>query len=191
MSDIHINGSFQPTTVNTPLDNRTVVETESDIHNISLPYVGMLVYVKATKELFVVESLKAGTLNSREIPEYLVDVYTPVAYEDEPGYIIQVDWAQDDPNAIDFIKNKPEVIGEQGPKGDKGDPGPEGPQGPKGDTGEQGPQGPKGDTGEQGPAGNNGRTPERGIDYWTADDIDYMHEYIDETINNTLINGAW
>ena len=40
-----------------------------------------------------------------------------------------------------------------GPKGDKGD---IGPQGPKGDTGEIGPQGLKGDTGEQGPQGPQG-----------------------------------
>lgn len=41
----------------------------------------------------------------------------------------------------------------RGPKGDKGD---QGPQGPKGDTGETGPQGPKGDTGPQGPQGPRG-----------------------------------
>ena len=41
MSDIHISGSFQPTTTNTPLDVRTVVNTEDDIQNINLPYVGI------------------------------------------------------------------------------------------------------------------------------------------------------
>lgn len=40
-----------------------------------------------------------------------------------------------------------DVAGSQGPKGDKGDDGPEGPQGPKGDDGPEGPQGPKGDDG--------------------------------------------
>ena len=46
-----------------------------------------------------------------------------------------------------------------GPKGEKGDTGPQGIQGPKGDTGPQGIQGPKGDkgdTGQQGPAGEDG-----------------------------------
>ena len=37
-----------------------------------------------------------------------------------------------------------------GPKGDKGDPGPEGPAGPKGDQGEPGATGPKGDKGDPG-----------------------------------------
>lgn len=52
--------------------------------------------------------------------------------------------------AIDALKRR---SAEQGPKGDKGDPGETGPQGPKGDKGDPGPQGPKGDTGEQGEPG--------------------------------------
>ena len=56
------------------------------------------------------------------------------------------------------------IQGPAGPKGDKGDMGPQGPAGPKGDTGAMGPQGPagpKGDTGAmgpQGPAGSKGDT---------------------------------
>jgi hypothetical protein len=52
-----------------------------------------------------------------------------------------------------------------GPKGDKGDTGPQGPQGPKGDTGDTGPQGPqglKGDQGDQGPQGVQGPQGEQG-----------------------------
>lgn len=45
------------------------------------------------------------------------------------------------------------VLGPQGPKGDKGDTGPQGSTGAKGATG---PQGPKGDTGPQGPKGDQG-----------------------------------
>lgn len=45
----------------------------------------------------------------------------------------------------------------QGPKGDKGEPGPIGPKGEKGDVGPQGPKGDKGDTGPQGPQGEPGR----------------------------------
>ena len=65
----------------------------------------------------------------------------------------------------------------KGEKGDKGDTGPQGIQGetgPKGDTGDTGPQGEKGETGEQGPtgpAGADGYTPVRGVDYWTAEDV--------------------
>lgn len=50
-----------------------------------------------------------------------------------------------------------------GPKGDKGDPGPQGPKGDKGDPGAQGPKGdtgPTGATGPQGPAGTAAVVPE-------------------------------
>lgn len=71
-------------------------------------------------------------------------------------------------------------IGPQGPQGETGEQGPQGIQGEKGDTGEQGPigetgpkgdKGDKGDTGDTGPAGANGYTPVRGVDYWTAEDV--------------------
>lgn len=39
-----------------------------------------------------------------------------------------------------------------------------------------GPQGPKGDTGK------NGTTPVKGVDYWTASDIQEIHTYIDNKI---------
>lgn len=61
--------------------------------------------------------------------------------------------------------NSGELQGEQGPKGDKGEPGDAGPQGPKGDDGAIGPQGPKGDTGAigpQGPKGDKGDPGEKG-----------------------------
>ncbi|WP_373599693.1 hypothetical protein [Paraclostridium bifermentans] len=53
---------------------------------------------------------------------------------------------------IDFS----EILTVPGPKGDKGDAGPQGPKGDKGDTGSQGPKGDKGDTGSQGPKGDKG-----------------------------------
>jgi hypothetical protein len=46
------------------------------------------------------------------------------------------------------------ITGAPGPKGDKGDPGPQGSPGPKGDKGDQGIQGEKGDTGPQGVPGD-------------------------------------
>lgn len=54
------------------------------------------------------------------------------------------------------------TAGIRGPKGDKGDTGPQGPKGDKGDAGsqgprgEKGPKGDKGDTGPQGPKGDRG-----------------------------------
>ena len=52
--------------------------------------------------------------------------------------------------------------GQRGPKGDKGDTGPQGPKGDKGDTGSQGPKGDKGDTGSQGPKGDKRDTGSQG-----------------------------
>lgn len=64
---------------------------------------------------------------------------------------------------IDFVTQEINSIElTPGPKGDKGDTGPQGLQGPKGDKGDTGPQGPqglkgdKGDTGLQGPQGDKG-----------------------------------
>ena len=48
------------------------------------------------------------------------------------------------------------AAGVHGPKGDKGEPGPQGPKGNQGDIGPQGPQGPKGDKGNMGPQGPKG-----------------------------------
>ena len=53
------------------------------------------------------------------------------------------------------VKAKLNAKAEQGPKGDKGDPGVQGPKGDKGDPGQDGVS-VKGDTGEQGPKGEKG-----------------------------------
>lgn len=55
-----------------------------------------------------------------------------------------------------------------------------GPQGPAGKAGATGPQGP------QGPAGKNGTTPVKGVDYWSASDIEEIHTYIDNKIAEGL-----
>lgn len=76
---------------------------------------------------------------------------------------------------------------EKGEKGDKGD---------KGDaftygdfTSEQlaSLKGEKGDTGEKGDKGDTGYSPLRGTDYWTADDILNIKNYVD----NAIMGGLW
>ena len=62
-------------------------------------------------------------------------------------------------DVINHLESNPELY--KGPKGDKGE---QGPQGVKGDTGEQGLQGVKGDTGEQGLQGPQGPQGEKGED---------------------------
>lgn len=51
-------GSLIPASANTPLDVRTVVETEVDIMSIPKPYIGMLIYVKDVGKRFEVLTLK-------------------------------------------------------------------------------------------------------------------------------------
>lgn len=68
----------------------------------------------------------------------------------------------------------------KGEKGDKGDIGPQGIQGEKGDTGEQGP------IGETGPAGADGYTPVRGVDYWTAEDVQQIVTEAVEQVKNAM-----
>lgn len=51
-------GGFKPSTVDTPIDIRTRVETENDILSIPNPYIGMIVFVKDTGKRFEVISIK-------------------------------------------------------------------------------------------------------------------------------------
>lgn len=80
----------------------------------------------------------------------------------------------------------------KGEKGDKGDTGPQGIQGETGEQGPQGIQGEKGDTGEQGPigetgpAGADGYTPARGVDYWTAEDVQQIVTEAVEQVKDTM-----
>lgn len=77
--------------------------------------------------------------------------------------------------------------GETGPQGPQGNPGS---QGPQGEPGPQGEQGPKGDTGPQGQKGNTGPagyTPQRGVDYWTEEDVESIHDYVDQQLIQTAI----
>ena len=41
--------------------------------------------------------------------------------------------------------------------------------------------------GPQGPQGSDGKTPVKGVDYWTAADINEIKTYVDESI----LGGAW
>ena len=53
-------------------------------------------------------------------------------------------------------KGEPGPEGPMGPRGEKGEPGPEGPMGPRGEKGEPGPEGPMGPRGEEGKPGPEG-----------------------------------
>lgn len=48
-----------------------------------------------------------------------------------------------------------------------------------------------GEKGEQGIKGEDGYTPVRGKDFWTQEDIENIHEYIDEYIDDKFLNERW
>ena len=51
-------GGLRTTSVDTPIDVRTRIETLDDIYDIPMPYIGMMVYVKDTGKRYEVLSLK-------------------------------------------------------------------------------------------------------------------------------------
>ena len=63
----------------------------------------------------------------------------------------------------------------------------QGPAGPTGPAGPQGSPGQNGQNGQDGKDGQDGYTPVRGVDYWTAADIETIKSYVDESI----LNGVW
>ena len=73
-----ISGSLRPKIANTPLDIRSVVETEADILTIPMPYVGMVVYVKDTGKRFEVLTLKDKRNGAVVVKDGLVDTYREI-----------------------------------------------------------------------------------------------------------------
>ena len=67
-------------------------------------------------------------------------------------------------------------------KGEQGEQGIQGEQGEQGIQGIQGIQGVAGQDGKDGQNGKDGYTPVRGIDYWTAEDIATIQQYIDNQL---------
>ena len=74
-------GSLIPASANTPLDVRTVVETEVDIMSIPKPYIGMLIYVKDVGKRFEVLTLKDVKKGMTIIKNGAVNTYKEVRSE--------------------------------------------------------------------------------------------------------------
>ena len=83
-NSITSSGGFKPATANTPLDTRTIVETESDIVSIPRPFVGMVVYAKDTGKRYEVLTLKDGKSGLTTVKDGVVDEYKElvVSYND-------------------------------------------------------------------------------------------------------------
>lgn len=77
-NNIQIEGSLRPKIANTPLDIRSVVETEADILSIPVPYIGMVVYVKDTGKRFEVLTLKDKKIGMKIVKDGAVDTYREI-----------------------------------------------------------------------------------------------------------------
>ena len=137
---ISSSGGFKPMSTNTPLDIRTVVETENDILSIPRPFVGMVIYVKDTGKRFEVLTLKDLKSGISTILNGAVDEYREIKssnYDDsELKTLINNKADRSEIPSVeglatkDFVTqqiNQIELIpGPQGPKGEQGIPGPQG-----------------------------------------------------------------
>lgn len=72
MANIMVSDSLRPSGRNKPLDARTVVNTESEIARIPVPFVGMIVYVKDTGKYYSIKTLKAsaGGIENSAVERY-------------------------------------------------------------------------------------------------------------------------
>ena len=70
-----MSGSLIPSTANTPLDARSVVAKEEDILNISLPYVGMLVFCAENDKYYKITKLGSKSIGALKVDDAVVAAY--------------------------------------------------------------------------------------------------------------------
>ena len=75
MAQIKVSDSVIPSKVDTPLDARSRVDSESDILNITNAYVGQLVYCVQTGAYYVVTALKEKSVGSVVVQKAAVAEY--------------------------------------------------------------------------------------------------------------------
>ena len=84
---VSLMGNFTMNLTDTPLDARIRVETEADIYNIPLPYLGMIVYAKDTGKHYKVTGLKDKKFGLKVVKNAAVDTYEVLVPEvDLTGY---------------------------------------------------------------------------------------------------------
>ena len=71
--NINVSGALIPTTINTPLDARTVVDTIEDLSTISYPHIGMQVYIVSENRFIHVTSLGPKRIGPLIIPLASID----------------------------------------------------------------------------------------------------------------------
>lgn len=94
-------GSIRPSTIDTPTDVRTRIETLDEVELIPLPYVGMIFYVISEDAYYSVKSLKKKDINGTNINKIVIDSYQKLIPEDE---IIELR------NMIKELTEMPEIV---------------------------------------------------------------------------------
>lgn len=74
-SNVTMTGSIIMSQTNIPTRDGTRIASESDIANIQLPYVGMIIYIEDKDSFVYVKSLKSRKVGNFEIKDALIDKY--------------------------------------------------------------------------------------------------------------------
>lgn len=82
-------GGIMPSTIDTPGDVRTRVETFADIASIDNPYRGMVVYVVDEEKEYRIKKLVPKNVGGMEIPNGAVDIEDSEAIVDVKKEIIE------------------------------------------------------------------------------------------------------
>lgn len=88
-SNIILGGSLSMSGTNIPTREGQRVTMESEIMNISTPYVGQIIYIQDQDKYVYVKSLKSKKIGNFEIKNALVDEYKPLTSGEE---VINLKW---------------------------------------------------------------------------------------------------
>lgn len=78
MSNILIGGALRFSEVNTPTREGELINTISEIYNIPTPRLGMWVYVKDERKMYIVKSLKSKVIDGVIVDDAGVESYEPI-----------------------------------------------------------------------------------------------------------------
>lgn len=84
---ITISDKLMPGTPDTPIDARAVVDTEADIMDIQLPYVGLIVYCKETGKHYKILSLGPRRIGNFDLENAGVGTYIEMDTEPKVWYV--------------------------------------------------------------------------------------------------------
>lgn len=94
MSVIETSGALRPGTSNTPLDQRTRVNTLSEISSIELPYLGQIVFCLEDQKYYKITGLKSKIIGALTVQDAAVDTFEaiPVTTEEIEDIFLKGSW---------------------------------------------------------------------------------------------------